>query len=60
MDADERGEVVQLAGAMESPVQAMVGIGAVLEWQGYMLRQLLDAAVTAPKREVQPHELMVA
>ena len=60
MDADERGEVARLAGAVEDLAQAVEGIGAVLEQQGWMLRQLLDAAVTAPKAEVPLHELLVA
>lgn len=60
MDADERGEVGRLAGAVEDLAQAVEGIGAVLEQQGWMLRQLLDAAVTAPQAEVPLHELLVA
>ncbi len=60
MDADERGEVARLAGAVESLAQAVEGMGAVLEQQGWMLRQLLDAALTAPKVEVPLHELLVA
>ncbi len=50
----------RLVGAVEDLTQAVEGIGAVLEQQGWMLRQLLDAAVTAPKAEVSLHELLVA
>ena len=60
MGTDERGEVARLTGAVEDLAQAVEGIGAVLEQQGWMLRQLLDAAVTAPKAEVPLHDLLLA
>ena len=58
MDRDERGEVARLAGAVEGLVRAVEGIGVVLEQQGWMLRQLLDAAVTPAAQESKLHRLL--
>ncbi len=60
MDADERGEVARLAGAVEGLAQAVEGIGAVLEQQGWVLRKLLEASAVVPKEEVRLYELLIA